>query len=60
MVQQSLLASVWTTLYYLYSDIQRKQQSFKIGVCTIFLVVSLITMLKAVVDVAPIAFLKLA
>jgi hypothetical protein len=42
------------------SDLQRKQRAFKIGVSTIFIVVSFITMLKAIVDVSPIAFLKLA
>jgi Na+/H+ antiporter NhaC len=45
---------------YVISDIKKKQRSFRIGVFTIFLVVSFISMLKGVVDVAPIAMLKVA
>ena len=49
-----------TIMEYVLSDIKKKQRSFKIGVFTIFLVVSFISMLKGVVDVAPIAMLKVA
>jgi len=43
---------------YLESDIKKKKTNFIIGVTTIFLVVSFITSLKSIIDVAPIAFLK--
>lgn len=47
-----------TVINYITSDIKKKKRSFRIGVFTIFLVVSFIMMLKALVDIAPIAFLK--
>ena len=43
---------------YVRSDISKKPKSFCIGVFTVFLVVSFITALKSLIDVAPIAFLK--
>lgn len=47
-------------LRYILADIFKKQGSFKIGVATIFMVVSFTTVLKSVIDVAPIAFVKVA
>lgn len=47
-----------TILSYIHSDITKKKRSFRIGVFTIFLVVTFIMLLKSIVDVAPIAFLK--
>ena len=47
-----------TILNYVVSDIKKKQRSFKIGVFTIFLVVTFIVMLKSVVDKVGVAFLK--
>jgi len=41
------------------SDSMKKPTSFKIGVFTVFLVVMVITMLKSVVDSAPILYVKL-
>jgi hypothetical protein len=49
-----------TILAYIQKDIKKKARSFKIGVFTVFLVVSFITALKSLIDVAPIAFLKVA
>lgn len=49
-----------TVVQYLRSDILRKARSFRIGVFTIFLIVSFVTVLKGVVDAAPVVFLKLA
>ena len=46
-------------LNYVVADLSRKQRGFKIGVCTVLLVVSFITILRAVVDLSPIVFLKL-
>ena len=37
----------------------KKPTSFKIGVFTVFLVVMVITMLKSVVDSAPVLYVKL-
>lgn len=56
--EQSTGSMLKTICHYIYSDIQKKQRSFKIGVFTIFLVVTFIMLLKSLVDVAPIAFLK--
>ena len=43
----------------MYSELNKKPSSFKIGVFTVFIVVMVITMLKSVVDSAPILFVKL-
>jgi hypothetical protein len=48
-----------TVLNYIRSDIRNKNRAFKIGVVTIFMVVSFIAMLKSLIEVAPIAFLKI-
>ena len=58
MYQASVFQTLLTVMNYIYSDIVKRTRSFKIGVFTIFMVVSFIMMLKALVDVAPIAFLK--
>ena len=41
------------------SETKKKPSAFKVGVFTVFLVVMVITMLKSVVDSAPILFVKL-
>ena len=51
---------MYTISNYIISDISKKQRSFKIGVSTIFIAVSFITMMKSVTDVMPVAFLKLS
>lgn len=55
---QSLGSTLRTVFNFIKSDTQKKQRSFRIGVFTIFLVVTFLVMLKSLVDVAPIAFLK--
>lgn len=50
----------YTIMNYVISDIRKKQRSFKIGVFTIFLVVTFIVMLRSVVDKIGVAFLKVA
>jgi len=55
---QTLYSMLKTIGNYILSDIGKKKRSFKIGVCTIFIVVTFIMFLKSIVDVAPIAFLK--
>ena len=54
----SFYRTLATVLAYIKSDITKHSRSFKIGVFTIFMVVSFIMMLKSLVDIAPIAFLK--
>ena len=54
----SLYQTFRIVMNYIVSDVHKKKRSFRIGVFTIFLVVTFIMMLKALVDVAPIAFLK--
>lgn len=56
--EQSSISMLRTIVNFIWSDITKKQRSFKIGVFTVFLVVMFISLLKSVVDVAPIAFLK--
>jgi len=51
-------ASCRTILTYLVSEQTKKARGFKIGIFTVFLVVMIITMLKSVVDSAPILFVK--
>lgn len=55
---QTFYKLLQTVMAYLESDIKKKYTNFIIGVCSIFLVVSFITSLKSIIDVAPIAFLK--
>ena len=47
-----------TIFHYISSDIKKKARAWRIGVTTIFIVVGFISMLKSLIDVAPIAFLK--
>ena len=60
----SIFVKVFSLLYtisnYIISDISKKQRSFKIGVTTIFIAVSFVTMMKSVTDVMPVAFLKMS
>ena len=59
-LDQNKVTTFRTILNYVQSDIKKKQRSFKIGVFTIFLVVTFIVMLKSVVDKIGVAFLKVA
>lgn len=43
---------------YIYNDIRKRKRSFCIGTITVFLVVCFLTTLKSIIDIAPIAFLK--
>ena len=45
---------------YICSDIKKKKNSFLIGVITIFLVVGFLTALKSLVDVVPIAMIRIS
>lgn len=47
-----------TILHYLWADIKKKPKNFCIGITTVVLVVCFITALKSLIDVAPVAFLK--
>lgn len=42
---------------YVTADLSRKKSAFQIGVFTVFLVVTFITMLKGVIDAMPVLFL---
>lgn len=59
-LEQNQYTTMNTITSYVISDIRKKQRSFKIGVFTIFLVVTFIVMLKSVVDKIGVAFLKVA
>jgi len=56
--EQTFKSMLRTIINYILSDIQKKKRSFRIGVTTIILVVTFIVLLKSLVDIAPIAFLK--
>ena len=43
----------------LIRETKKKQRAFQIGIFTVFLVVTVITMLKSVVDCSPILFVKI-
>jgi hypothetical protein len=58
MFEQTWVSMVTTIFNYIKSDVRKKNRQFKIGVMTVFIVVSFLAMLKSVIDVAPIAFLK--
>ena len=60
MHQQSLKSSMITIFYYIVSDIEKRQRSFKIGVFVIFMVVAFVSMLYGLVAVAPVAFLRMS
>jgi hypothetical protein len=49
-----------TIFYFIVSDIEKRQRSFKIGVFTIFMVVAFVAMLYGLIEVAPVALLRLA
>lgn len=49
-----------TILTLLISETSKKQRSFQIGVFTVFIVVAFLTLLKSIVDVSPVAFVKVA
>ena len=57
---QSGFGLLKTVLAYVFSDIKKKPTSFCIGVFTVFMVVCFIVALKGLIDVAPIALLKVA
>ena len=46
-------------LNYMVAEQQRKSSSLKIGIFTVFLVVTIITMLESVVSITPILFVKI-
>ena len=48
-----------TIVSYLVSEQKKKNRSFQIGVFTVFLVVSFLTLLKSAVDIVPIGFVKI-
>ena len=43
----------------LMRETKKKQRAFKIGIFTVILVVTVITMLKSVIDCTPILFVKI-
>ena len=56
--QQNFLSTLLTVTQYTLTDTYKKQRSFRIGVTSIFLVVTFVTFLKSIIDVAPVALLK--
>ena len=66
LTEKQILGSIrcWPTFMtiatYLVSEQSKKARSFQIGIFTVFLVVSFLALMKSVVDVAPVTFVKLA
>ena len=58
MANQSNYSLFKTIFSYVVSDIKKKPKGFGIGVFTIFLVVAFIVALKSIVEVSPLALLK--
>mmetsp|Transcript_2326 Transcript_2326/g.3980 ORF Transcript_2326/g.3980 Transcript_2326/m.3980 type:complete len:139 (+) Transcript_2326:247-663(+) len=56
--KQSKLKLASTISSYVFNSIAKKSRSFCIGVATVFLVVCFITSLKSMIDIVPIALLK--
>ena len=59
MHKQTYCSACETIWSYLASDLCKKSRSFCIGIFTVMMVVSFITMLKSVIDVSSVAFLKI-
>jgi hypothetical protein len=53
---ESFIGLISATFQYVLNDIKKKQREFIIGVMTIFLVVSFVTFLDSLVQVAPAVF----
>jgi hypothetical protein len=49
-----------TIITFLVSEQSKKKKSFQIGVFTVFIVVAFLTLLKNIVDVSSVAFVKIA
>jgi hypothetical protein len=54
------MSEFMTIFTYMLSELKKKPRSFNIGVFTVFLVVAFLSLLQSAVDIAPVAFLKLA
>ena len=51
-------ATITSIVRYLNADHQRNQRAIKIGVCTVFILATVITMFKSIIDCSPILFVK--
>ena len=49
-----------TIITFLVSEQSKKKKSFQIGIFTVFIVVAFLTLLKNIVDVSSVAFVKIA
>lgn len=56
--QNNWFKQLGTITDYILMDIRKRKRSFCIGTLTVFLVVCFLTTLKSIIDIAPIAFLK--
>jgi len=56
----SFIGSLKIILTYLLADLKKKQRSFKIGLITVLLVTSCITILTSGIYISPLIFMKLA
>ena len=57
--QRSCFATLKSVLWYLGADHKRNPRAAKIGICTVFILVMVVTMFKGVIDSAPILFVKM-
>ena len=49
----SILAIIYTCCSYVINDLRKKKRQFAIGICTIFLSVSVVTYLDSLINLAP-------
>lgn len=58
-VRRCSCADFTVIINYIQAEQQRKASSLKIGIFTVFLVVTIITMLESVISIAPILFVNI-
>lgn len=51
-------ATLTTICRYLQAEQKRSPRALKIGICTVFILVMIITMFKSVIDSSPVLFVK--
>ncbi|CAD8197198.1 unnamed protein product [Paramecium octaurelia] len=60
LVKHSKTKTIWIIVRYIISDIAKRPRSFKIGLFTIYLVVTFLALLESAVQLSPLIFIQLA
>jgi len=56
----SFIGSIKLILAYLFADLKKKQRSFRIGLITIIIVTTFVTLLMSGIIISPLIFLRLS